>query len=168
MKEDMPRFTVVAYINTTAELKTVCDVCVTSSSAVKIIRSIPNDKILFIPDCNLGDWISKQVPEKKFELVRGGCPTHLRMTKLDVERARKQRLKPKFLCIPNVIRVLSPWQILWAVPPKLCPMQKKVQTANTLSARKTVLWSIYSSNVPIKAFFLFRRTAYVIICRQRR
>lgn len=44
MKEDMPGYTVVAYINTTAELKTVCDVCVTSSSAVKIIRNIPNDK----------------------------------------------------------------------------------------------------------------------------
>ena len=107
MKEDMPGFTVVAYINTTAELKTVCDVCVTSSSAVKIIRSIPNDKILFIPDCNLGDWISKQVPEKKFELVRGGCPTHLRMTKLDVERARKQRPKAEILmhpeCHPGIV-----------------------------------------------------------------
>jgi quinolinate synthase len=43
-------------------------------SAVKIIRNIPNDKILFIPDCNLGDWVSKQIPEKKIELVRGGCP----------------------------------------------------------------------------------------------
>ena len=80
MKEDMPEYTIVAYINTTAELKTVRDICVTSSSAVKIIRNIQNDKILFIPDCNLGDWVAKQVPEKKIELVRGGCPTHLRMT----------------------------------------------------------------------------------------
>lgn len=107
MKEDMPGFTVVAYINTTAELKTVCDVCVTSSSAVKIIRNIPNDKILFIPDCNLGDWVSKQVPEKKIELVRGGCPTHLRMTKLDVEKARKQHPKAEILmhpeCHPSIV-----------------------------------------------------------------
>ena len=107
MKEDMPEYTVVAYINTTAELKTVCDVCVTSSSAVKIIRNIPSDKILFIPDCNLGDWVAKQVPEKKLELVRGGCPTHLRMTKLDVERARKQHPKAEILmhpeCHPNIV-----------------------------------------------------------------
>jgi len=90
MKEDLPDYVVVAYINTTAELKTICDVCVTSSSAVKIIRNMSNDKILFIPDCNLGDWVAKQVPEKKFQFVRGGCPTHLRITKNDIERARKE------------------------------------------------------------------------------
>lgn len=107
MKERLSDHTVVAYINTTAELKTVCDVCVTSSSAVKIIRNIPNDKILFIPDCNLGDWISKQIPEKKLELVRGGCPTHLRITKTDVEKARQAYPDAELLvhpeCLPAVV-----------------------------------------------------------------
>ena len=107
MKEEMPGYTVVAYINTTAELKTVCDVCVTSSSAVRIIRNIQNDKILFIPDCNLGEWVAKQVPEKKIELVRGGCPTHLRMTKRDVERAREQHPGAEILmhpeCHPSIV-----------------------------------------------------------------
>lgn len=107
MKEDMPGYKVVAYINTTAELKTVCDVCVTSSSTVKIIRNIPNDKILFIPDCNLGDWVAKQVPKKTIELVRGGCPTHLRMTKRDVDRAREQHPDAEILmhpeCHPNIV-----------------------------------------------------------------
>ena len=83
-----PDYTTVAYINTTAELKTLCDVCVTSSSAVKIIRNMDAEKILFIPDCNLGDYISKQVPEKQFQLIHGGCPTHVRMTRDDVLRAR--------------------------------------------------------------------------------
>lgn len=108
MKESMPDYTVVAYINTTAELKTICDVCVTSSSAVKIIRNIPNNKILFIPDCNLGDWVAKQVPEKELKLVRGGCPTHLRMTKTDVERARKEHPDAEILmhpeCHPDIIK----------------------------------------------------------------
>lgn len=107
MKKNMPDYTVVAYINTTAELKTICDVCVTSSSAVKIIRNIPNDKILFIPDCNLGDYIAKQVPEKELKLVRGGCPTHLRMTKTDVERARKDHPGAEILmhpeCHPSIV-----------------------------------------------------------------
>lgn len=107
MKENMPGYTVVAYINTTAELKTVCDVCVTSSSAVRIIRNISNDKILFIPDCNLGEWVAKQVPEKKIELVRGGCPTHLRMTKRDMERAREQHPGAEILmhpeCHPSIV-----------------------------------------------------------------
>ena len=83
-----PDYTTVAYINTTAELKTLCDVCVTSSSAIKIIRNMDAEKILFIPDCNLGDYISKQVPEKQFQLIHGGCPTHVRMTREDVLRAR--------------------------------------------------------------------------------
>ena len=106
LKKDMPDYTVVAYINTTADTKTVCDVCVTSSSAVKIIRNIKNNKILFIPDCNLGDWVSKQIPEKTIKLVYGGCPTHLRITKNDVLSARDKHPEAPILvhpeCQPNV------------------------------------------------------------------
>ena len=89
LKESLPGYTVVAYVNTTAELKTVCDVCVTSSSAVKICRALPTDKILFIPDINLGTYVKKQIPEKTFELVSGGCPTHARMTRGDVLKAKE-------------------------------------------------------------------------------
>ena len=88
LREQMPGYKVVAYINTTSELKTVCDVCVTSSSAVKIIRAMPEEKILFIPDCNLGDWVKKQVPEKQIELVHGGCPTHVRITAAEAKAAK--------------------------------------------------------------------------------
>lgn len=108
MKKSMPNYTVAAYINTTAELKTICDVCVTSSSAVKIIRNIPNDKILFIPDCNLGGYIAKQVPEKELKFVHGGCPTHLRITKADAERARKEHPCAEILvhpeCHPDIVK----------------------------------------------------------------
>ena len=68
LKDKNPDYTVVAYINTTSELKTICDVCVTSSSAVKIVKNIDNNKILFIPDCNLGAWVEEQVPEKTSNL----------------------------------------------------------------------------------------------------
>ena len=88
MREMMPDYKVVAYINTTAELKTVCDVCVTSSSAVKIIRALPYDKILFIPDCNLGSWVKQQVPEKEIKLLQGGCPTHARITEQEAQKAK--------------------------------------------------------------------------------
>ncbi len=88
LREMYPEHTVVAYINTTAELKTLCDVCVTSSSAVSIIKKIPSDKILFVPDCNLGDYVQKLIPEKEFKLISGGCPTHARLTVNDVEKAK--------------------------------------------------------------------------------
>lgn len=106
LKEQNPDHTVVAYINTTSELKTLCDVCVTSSSAVQIVKNIENDKILFIPDCNLGAWVENQVPEKSFKFVHGGCPTHLRMSTMDVAKAKKAHPNAKLLvhpeCLPEV------------------------------------------------------------------
>ena len=90
LKEKYPDHTVVSYINTTAQLKTLTDVCVTSSSAVKIVKNVQNDKILFIPDCNLGSWVQKQIPDKQFQFVPGGCPTHLLITPKNVEQARQK------------------------------------------------------------------------------
>lgn len=106
VKKMYPDYTVVAYINTTSELKTICDVCVTSSSAVQIVKNIENKNILFIPDCNLGKWVADQVPEKNIKLLQGGCPTHVRMSKWDVEKAQKAHPDALLLvhpeCLPEV------------------------------------------------------------------
>lgn len=106
VKKMYPDYTVVAYINTTSELKTICDVCVTSSSAVQIVKNIENKNILFIPDCNLGKWVADQVPKKNIKLLQGGCPTHVRMSKRDVEKARKAHPDALLLvhpeCLPEV------------------------------------------------------------------
>lgn len=107
VKEQYPDYTVVAYINTTSELKTVCDVCVTSSSALKICKSLDTDKILFIPDKNLGSYIAKQLPEKEIKLLSGGCPTHARMGISDVKKAKAAHPEALFLvhpeCVPEVV-----------------------------------------------------------------
>lgn len=107
IKERYPDYTVVAYINTTTDLKTVCDVCVTSSSAVKIVSALPDENILFIPDCNLGDYVRKQVPNKNFKLLSGGCPIHARVSAHDVEAAKKLHPNAKLLvhpeCVPEVV-----------------------------------------------------------------
>ena len=88
IKNKYPDYTVVAYINTTAALKTLCDVCVTSSSAVKIVKALPNKNILFIPDCNLGAYIASQVPEKNIVLLQGGCPIHAAVEVDEVQAAK--------------------------------------------------------------------------------
>ena len=88
VKKAYPDYTVVAYINTTTSLKTICDVCVTSSSAVKIVKKLENKNILFIPDCNLGAFVAKQVPEKNFKLLNGGCPTHAKISAESVHQAK--------------------------------------------------------------------------------
>lgn len=107
VKEQYPDYTVVAYINTTSELKTVCDVCVTSSSALKICKQLDTDKILFIPDKNLGSWIASQLPEKEFKLLSGGCPTHARMGLSEVKKAKQAHPDALFLvhpeCVPEVV-----------------------------------------------------------------
>lgn len=76
LKEKHPDAAVVCYINTTADLKTVCDYCVTSSSALRIVKQIPNKKIIFVPDINLGTHIKNNIPDKEIILLDGGCPVH--------------------------------------------------------------------------------------------
>ena len=100
LKEKYPDHAVVAYINTTSELKTGCDVCVTSSSAVEICRKLDEDKILFIPDPNLGSFVQKQIPEKEFVLFVGGCPRHMAMTKDEVKKAKELH--------PNALLLVHP------------------------------------------------------------
>lgn len=88
LKAQYPGYAVVAYINTTSELKTECDVCVTSSSAVRICGAMDSDKILFIPDPNLGQYVAARLPDKTFAFWHGGCPRHMVVTAQDVARAR--------------------------------------------------------------------------------
>ena len=101
MKEMYPDYTVVAYINTTAELKTVCDVCVTSSSAVQIVKQIDNKNILFIPDCNLGAFVAKSLPEKNIKLLQGGCPVHAAVTRKHAENAKALHPNAELLVHPE-------------------------------------------------------------------
>lgn len=100
LKIQYPNAAVAAYINTTAELKTLCDVCVTSSSAEKILAALPETEILFIPDINLGRYIQSKLPDKKFHFVQGGCPAHARVGKEDVLRAKKAH--------PNALLLVHP------------------------------------------------------------
>lgn len=107
LREKNPDYTVVAYVNTTTEVKTLSDVCVTSSSAVKIVKNMPEKDILFIPDCNLGSWVKKQVPEKNIKLVSGGCPTHVRVTVKDVEKAKAAHPNALLLVHPECLKEVT-------------------------------------------------------------
>ena len=100
-KDENPNAAVVAYVNTTADLKTLCDVCVTSASALKIVREIPNDDILFVPDINLGTYIKNNVPQKNIRLMNGGCPYHKTATVEDVKAAKVAHPEAKLLVHPE-------------------------------------------------------------------
>lgn len=88
MRQKYEDLAVVCYINSTADLKSQSDVCVTSSNAVKIVKALPNKNIFFIPDRNLGDFVAKQVPEKNVILNDGFCPVHAKLTAEQIQQAK--------------------------------------------------------------------------------
>lgn len=100
-REEYEDLCVVTYINSTAELKTLSDVCVTSSNAQKIVSQLPNQNILFIPDQNLGRHIAKLLPEKNFVFCNGYCPTHYRITVEDLMKAKAEHPHAPVLIHPE-------------------------------------------------------------------
>lgn len=88
IKEEYPGAAVVCYVNSSAEVKAVSDYCCTSSNAVKLVRNIPENEIIFIPDKNLGSYVAEQVPEKRILLWSGHCPIHDQVTEIDIKNAQ--------------------------------------------------------------------------------
>ena len=89
VREQYPDVAVVCYVNSTAEIKAYSDVCVTSSNALRVVQSLPNKHIFFIPDYNLGRYISTLVPEKEFIFNDGFCHVHTSIHRENVEEAKK-------------------------------------------------------------------------------
>lgn len=85
-----PNATLIAYVNTTAETKTLVDICVTSGNAEKIVSSLPdNAELLFLPDANLGANVSQKLG-KEMDLWAGHCPIHNEITPAVIEKARRE------------------------------------------------------------------------------
>lgn len=87
-KKEHPGCPVVCYINSSAEVKAESDICCTSSNAIKVIQSLPETDILFVPDQNLGHYVQSFLPEKRIILWDGYCITHHRVRREAVERAK--------------------------------------------------------------------------------
>ncbi len=81
---------VVCYVNSTAEVKSECDICCTSSNAVKIVDSLKAKEIMFVPDTYLGKWVENQLGNVKVNTFTGFCPTHLRIKPEDIDAAREK------------------------------------------------------------------------------
>ena len=96
-----PDLAVVCYINSTAEIKSWSDVCVTSANAVKVIRNLPNHNILFIPDRNLGTYVGSQIPEKNVMVVQGFCPIHNRVSAAELKELKDAHPAAKVLVHPE-------------------------------------------------------------------
>jgi quinolinate synthase len=109
LKRDHPHAAVVCYINTSAAVKAESDICCTSSNAVKVIQSLTQEEIIFVPDKNLGNYIAKKVPGKKMIIWDGYCVTHHRVTLEDVQKAKEAHPDAVLLvhpeCRPEVVEL---------------------------------------------------------------
>lgn len=101
LREKYDDLAVVCYINSTAKLKCLSDVCVTSSNAVKTVRSLPNKNIFFIPDGNLGRYVKNQVTDKNIILNDGYCPIHNFFDINEVMQLKNEHPKAKVLVHPE-------------------------------------------------------------------
>jgi len=96
-----PQAKVMCYVNSSAAVKAVSDVCCTSSTAIRIAKALDAHEIIFIPDRNLGRYVAEQVPHKKFHFHPGFCPIHDRITARQVEQARARYPKAPFAAHPE-------------------------------------------------------------------
>jgi quinolinate synthase len=100
-REKYPDAQIIGYVNTTADVKAMLDICVTSANAVDIVKKAPGKRIVFLPDANLGAWVQKHVPEKEIIIHKGGCNVHRRFTKKEVLDARAAHPDAKILAHPE-------------------------------------------------------------------
>lgn len=89
LKQKYPDAWVVSYVNTTAEVKALSDVCCTSANAVTVVKNVPVKKVIFVPDKNLGWWVQKNVPEKEVIIWPGYCFVHEYFSYTELKEARR-------------------------------------------------------------------------------
>ena len=100
-KKKHPNLPTVCYINSTAEVKSECDICCTSSNAIEIVKSLNAPKVLFVPDANLGKYVESQLDGVDVITYNGCCPVHDNVTEQNILDARKNYPQAKILIHPE-------------------------------------------------------------------
>jgi quinolinate synthase len=100
-KARYPDHAVVTYVNSTAEVKALSDICCTSANAASVVRSLPQKKILFTPDKNLGRWVAAKVPEKEVVVYDGCCPVHDVLRAASVNRVKAAKPEAVIIAHPE-------------------------------------------------------------------
>ncbi len=101
LQKKHPDAATVCYVNTTAEVKAMCDVCCTSANAVDVVRALPEKKIIFVPDKNLSNYVASKLPEKELIPWEGYCPIHDNLTAESVKEVRKTYPGAKVIAHPE-------------------------------------------------------------------
>lgn len=102
-KNKFPNVPTVCYINSTAEVKAECDICCTSSNAIKIVESLKSPKVLFLPDKNLGRWVEKQLGNVEVITYNGYCPIHNKLNPTGIKETKSQYPNALVLAHPECV-----------------------------------------------------------------
>jgi quinolinate synthase len=160
-KQEHPGVPVVCYINSSAAVKAESTICCTSSNAVAVVRSLAEPQLLFIPDCNLGQYVASQVPEKKIYFWKGYCRTHHRVRTDDVAAARAAQPGALLLMHPECRpEVLLQADFIGSTKQIIDYAKKSPAKKFLIGTEMGVFWQLRQDN-PDKTFYLL---APCLIC----
>ncbi len=155
MKKQYPGIPVVAYVNTTAEVKAGSDICCTSANVVRVIESLSSDAVICVPDKNLSMWAARNT-EKKVIAWDGYCNIHERVTVEDVERARKNHPRAVLMAHPECrIEVLDRSDYVTSTSGMLRYAAASSETEFIVGTESGLLHRLHKEN-PEKLFFPLR------------
>ncbi len=133
MKQSFPGASVVTYVNSTAATKAETDICCTSANAVRVVKSLAAEEIIFAPDRNLGSYVSSFIPDKTFHLWQGFCPTHENLEAEEVRQIKAQHPRAPFIahpeCSPDVLELAD----------HICSTSGMYEYVRTNQARKFII-----------------------------
>ncbi len=133
LRRQHPGVPVVTYVNSSAEVKAHSDICCTSANALRVVRSLKEEELIFVPDRNLGRWVAKFVPEKRFIFWEGYCPTHERMTVEAVLGKKAEYPDALFVCHPESAPEVS------ALADHVCSTSGMYDWCRTSPAKKFII-----------------------------
>lgn len=132
LKNQHPGIPVVTYVNSSAAVKAVSDICCTSANAVKVVNSLPDPEVIFVPDRNLGQFVAKH-SSKVFHFWDGYCPTHERLKADDIIRLKKENPDALFICHPECNPAVS------ALADHVCSTSGMYDFCRSSSARRFII-----------------------------
>lgn len=160
-KAKHPNIPTVCYINSTAEVKSECDICCTSSNALKIVDSLNAEKILFLPDTYLGKWVESQLKGVEVITYPGYCPTHLRIKPEDITEMRKKYPNAKVLTHPECHKSVADISDYVGSTTGIMKYAKESDAKQFIIATEKGVYDRLKRDLPNKEFVMVREN---IIC----